>query len=522
MVLDIFTKEEIAKEKRFWLRTTKRCNNHCIFCHDSEVQDGSIIDKETLKRDIKEAFQKGYNRLILSGGEPTIHPDIIELVLFAKICGYDWIQIISNGRMFAYKKFTESMINAGLNEVTISFHSHKREILESLTDSQDSYRQTIAGIENLKRHNIVLSIDIVLNRFNIGDLRDTIRFFHEKYGISEFDLLYVTPFGRAFENYEMLRVSPIRERRELRKAILYAKENGIVIWTNRVPPNILEGNEEYIQDPHKILDEIYGRSEIFSRFLSSGILECRHIRRCPYCFVRDFCEFLVDINSRYQKRRIDRIEITSKLSDKIKSRIFDHISYNATIIATPESLEGIMDEVVDSKRNVIIKLKQGEEIPDNFSLANCKSIITEDERYLTFRAKRVLFVITNKNIKYLQQRYDNVELIFPNSNSMRTEYEDIPGIDDIKRIIRRYGLKISNLPRCISGDLFRDRSYWFRSDFFGEYGLNISAIAEDFLLSRNYHKSLRCKRCIYNAQCKGLHINHIRRFGFKILKPIQE
>ncbi len=520
MPLDIFNKEEIATEKRFWLRTTKRCNNHCIFCHDSEVQNGEIIGTETLKKEIKSAFDSGYTRLILSGGEPTIHPDIIELIKFAKKSGFRWIQIISNGRMFAYPDFTSRAVLSGLNEVTISFHSHIERTADRLTDIKGSFRQTIKGIENLKRHNIVISIDIVLNRLNLKHLRDTIAFFFTRYKIAEFDLLHLTPFGRSLENYEILKVNPKEEKRALKEAIGYAKENNIVVWTNRVPPNILEGNEEYIQDPHKIMDEIYGRSEIFGKYLNLGVLECRSIKRCEDCFVREFCEFLIEIRTRYLKKRIDRIEITGPLSKRVRDKIFDHISYNASILISPELLGFVSEETEDSCKNIILKIKDLNGTEEAIKKSKCRTVISENADILNLRGIKTKLVLTQENIRKAENR-KGLELIFPNSPDLKSEFEIISDIQSVKRVIKQQNLCISNLPRCISREHYREHFYFFRSDFIDENGFVLSNIAEDFLLNRNYHKSLRCNKCIYFSQCRGIHINHIRRFGFGILKPVK-
>lgn len=520
MIIDLLNKEEIASEKRYWLRTTRRCNNHCLFCHDSEVQNGEIIETQKLKKEIEEASKSGYTRLILSGGEPTLHPDIFELIKFAKVCGFNWIQIITNGRMFAYSDFTNKAIASGLNEVTISFHSYIERISERLTDIKGSFTQTIMGINNLKKYNIVLSLDIVINNLNIKHLKDTIEFFHNNFNITEFDLLHLTPFGRAFENYKILKVEPYQEMRALKEAIDYAQKNNIVIWTNRVPPNLLEENEEYIQDPHKILDEIYGRSEIFKHYLENGILQCRNIKRCKDCFVYEFCEFLIEIRTRFLKRRIERIEITTQPNKKLIERIFDHITHNATIIVSPEYLSSLRDELIDSHKNIILKASDISKIEKIIKEFGCRAVISDNIEIMNLKDIKAKLILDQKNINQLN-KIKGLELIFPNSPDIKTEFEKVPDISKTKKVISKYNLNISNLPRCISKEHYREHFYFFRSDFIDENGFVLSNIAEDYLLNRNYHKSLRCNKCIYFSQCSGIHINHLRRFGFKILKPIK-
>lgn len=520
MSLDIFEKEEISTENRFWLRTTKRCNNHCIFCHDSEIQNGEIIPTTKLKAEIDNAYKNGYNRLILSGGEPTIHPDIIELVRYAKKRGFDWIQIISNGRMFAYNSFTSDIVKAGLNEVTISFHSHIQEIADRLTDIKGSYQQTIAGITNLKKFKIVISIDIVLNRLNIEHLTETIAFFYNKFQITEFDLLHLTPFGRGLENYNELIISPEKEYEALKKAIEYSRKNKIVLWTNRVPPELLEDNEEFIQDPHKILDEINGRRELFEKYLKEGVLECRERIRCKDCFVRDFCEFLIEIRSIFFKNRIERLKIHQKMRQGLISKLFDHLTYNATILIRDELLESFADELHWSNKQLIIESEEIENLKDYLKEYNILAILTKNPDMIKIKNVRIILILNSTN--YGRFTYNKkLTLLFPNSENMKEEFEYIVDIKEAQRLIEKYNIRIANLPKCISRSHFKSNPYFFKAEFIKENGFDLMEIAKDFLLNKNYHRSLRCKDCIHYSQCMGIHINHIRRFGFKILKPIR-
>ena len=45
-------------------------------------------------------------------------------------------------------------------------------------------------------------------------------------------------------------------------------------------------------------------------------------------------------------------------------------------------------------------------------------------------------------------------------------------------------------------------------------GWNLDGLTDYFILNRHYHKSSRCAGCRHFGQCPGLHINHIRAFGF--------
>ena len=80
--------EEAAHQKRNWVRLTSMCNNKCTFCLDTMAHNETMAPDDEIKARIIEGRRKGSNRLILSGGEPTIHPSFIKFIkyTFNRIC----------------------------------------------------------------------------------------------------------------------------------------------------------------------------------------------------------------------------------------------------------------------------------------------------------------------------------------------------------------------------------------------------------------------------------------------------
>jgi hypothetical protein len=80
---------------------------------------------------------------------------------------------------------------------------------------------------------------------------------------------------------------------DLEKAFSLSKDKNLFIWTNRFPARYLEGFEELIQNPKKIIDEVRGRRELFAGHLMTGkMLDC-YPKRCKFCFLNDFCRDLI-------------------------------------------------------------------------------------------------------------------------------------------------------------------------------------------------------------------------------------
>ena len=78
----IIQNEQVSQETRKWIRISKACNNRCLFCLDSQHQDRSFLPFDTISPKIEDAAQQHYDRLILSGGEASIHPQFIDFIRF--------------------------------------------------------------------------------------------------------------------------------------------------------------------------------------------------------------------------------------------------------------------------------------------------------------------------------------------------------------------------------------------------------------------------------------------------------
>src|SRR5262245_22398742 len=94
----ILLRESSAVETRNWIRLTNMCNNRCTFCLDSDAHNGSVVGVMNVKAQILAGRKAGATRLILSGGEATVHPNFIDFVRFGASLGYRRIQTVTNGR----------------------------------------------------------------------------------------------------------------------------------------------------------------------------------------------------------------------------------------------------------------------------------------------------------------------------------------------------------------------------------------------------------------------------------------
>ena len=271
----VLAHEDAAHEKRNWVRLSYDCNNHCTFCLDSNAHDGTMRNNLDIKVQIIEGRKKGMSRLILSGGEPTMHPNFLDFVKLGKRAGYPKVQTVTNGRMFKYPEFLETAAKNGLDEITFSLHGHTAKLHDALVGTPGAFVEETAGLKAaLASGRFIINIDIVINKQNIKHLPEMLETFIG-WGVKEFDLLHIIPFGNAWSDARSHLFYDLDGNLEyLQRTFAYARRPDIHIWLNRFPPPYTEGFEDLIQDPYKLNDEV---RELLAHSVRRQALQRRNI-----------------------------------------------------------------------------------------------------------------------------------------------------------------------------------------------------------------------------------------------------
>lgn len=127
------------------------CNNHCIFCMESDREARLRAVSGQTTADLRAMLEtyEGRDEVLFTSGEPTLNPALPELIEAAKALGYETIGVISNGRRFAYADYARKLLEAGLNKLTLSIHGHEARVHDAQTRTRGSFDQAHAGIKNL-------------------------------------------------------------------------------------------------------------------------------------------------------------------------------------------------------------------------------------------------------------------------------------------------------------------------------------------------------------------------------------
>lgn len=194
------------------------CNLRCVYCMP---EDMSFMPRQQLMSDeeiiflVKVAASLGVNKIRLTGGEPTIRPNLVELVrAIASVPGIKDLAMTTNGLLL--DKLARPLADAGLRRVNISIDTLNPEKFHRITrwgQIDDVWRaihaSEAAGLTPLKLN------CVVVRHFNDGeDMVDLARLTVE----NDWDVRFIEmmPFGEItdFQQTNVITYAEMKQRIE--------------------------------------------------------------------------------------------------------------------------------------------------------------------------------------------------------------------------------------------------------------------------------------------------------------------
>ncbi len=575
--------EEAAHEKRNWVRLTSMCNNKCTFCLDILAHNETMASEEEIKKRIIDGRRNGATRLILSGGEPTIHPSYIKFIKYGALAGYRRVQTVTNGRLFSYPKFLNRCLDAGLQEITFSIHGHNAKVHDALVGVKGAFEEEVEGLRlALEDGRPIVNIDVCLNRGNIKKLPELLDRFIAM-GVGEFDLLHLIPFGYAWdEKHRDTLVYDIDEAMpHIQTALAYSEREDLHIWFNRFPPPYLENFEHLIQDPYKLNDEVRGRYEEYELWTTRGMpLSCREKIRCDRCYLQRVCDTLENKMDSVRDDSFDAFRITGN-GDEVRESPAQYgtVWVRADDLASARPAmksagwQSLILELADNA-DLISGLADGSIAADRIDRVIVEGTSDLDTLLTADYAFEVQLKLTSDNADHVRKNYPTghprLALTLPNYERLTDARDKIPNLEEFFSEFEAE-IPVENVPTCITGrptrkrlsvlddsvlrDMNASRPELTPGDTGGKGSilealdeltigdpaakdkfdqgllgrlkpeidkgqLDTFGFARNYVVEDYYTHSHRCRDCAMREHCEGLHISAVRAHGYKWMKPI--
>ena len=225
--------EYIPKLRTLYFYVTDKCNLNCNHCWiDGDYKKNNIFNIELLKIILPVMKKMGLRSVCLTGGEPTLHPQILEIIkLF-----YDTsisITLLTNGLLLT-KDFCKTISNLNLF-CSVSLDGALSETHDGIRGKKGAYNITISGIQYLLEYEIPFEVIFAVQKRNEHEIYDFINFI-EKIGVKnvKFNFLNYNGGNRIKELKKNEEKIDIKKILDIKKDLIDVaiKEKKINIKTN--------------------------------------------------------------------------------------------------------------------------------------------------------------------------------------------------------------------------------------------------------------------------------------------------
>ena len=113
---------------------TDRCNLRCVYCMPEEMHFAprqELLTSDEILTVARAALDLGFDKIRLTGGEPTVHPDLLYIVRGMASLGFSKLSMTTNG--LRLKELARLLKEAGLERVNVSVDTLDEEKFHRIT-----------------------------------------------------------------------------------------------------------------------------------------------------------------------------------------------------------------------------------------------------------------------------------------------------------------------------------------------------------------------------------------------------
>ncbi len=253
------------------------CNNNCVFCAVKDYEQKDRTLEEFNEIIVRERINN--NDITITGGEVTTRDDFFKILGRAHELEYN-INIQSNGRMFSNIEFAQITSFFNISEFLISIHGHNAKIHELLTQTRNSFNQTVFGIENLVLLDNKVVTNTVLMKENIDYMKDLCVLLNSL-NINEILLSYPDITGGSLKNIDKI-PTLLEIRDKIPEIVNVCDKLGMKVIFDNIPLCIMGEYSDYVSEKNPI--NLYLLDTKIDNFIPNIITD-----KCIQCKLVNIC-----------------------------------------------------------------------------------------------------------------------------------------------------------------------------------------------------------------------------------------
>ena len=162
---------QVERDGAFDLRLTTACNERCTYCYvdeNAEAAAAKVKDLDGARRILGEGRRRGVTSVVVTGGEPTLLPWLVDVLRAAAARGYRQIVLQTNATRLAETGIVRDLARIAGLSLFVSLPAHDEATAAAVTGRGDLHAPKVAGIRAALRAGLPVSINHVVCRQNLA------------------------------------------------------------------------------------------------------------------------------------------------------------------------------------------------------------------------------------------------------------------------------------------------------------------------------------------------------------------
>lgn len=201
---------------------TRSCNLACPHCYAASIDHAypAELSLAACEAFVDDLIALPATALLFTGGEPTRHPHLVDLISRAAAGGLR-VTLSTNGMAAADPAVADALAGSGLSYVGVSFDG-PRELHDAFRGQVGAFDEALAGVRNLRARGMRVGLRMLLSRHLLPHLEWILDFARAE-GFGRICAYHVVPAGRGRQATELI-PSDYALRKAVDRLIAFADE----------------------------------------------------------------------------------------------------------------------------------------------------------------------------------------------------------------------------------------------------------------------------------------------------------
>jgi len=279
----------------FYIDFGRPCNSACLYCAVPPHEDAQgFLPAAEVAPIITAGIAAGCDRAILIGGEPTIYPQLFDVLAQLRDAGLpDRHIVMTNALRLADAGYVQQLVDAGVGTLHLSIDTADPAVYDHLSRSAGRHPKQLAGLDAaLACADVDVYIYTAVTRLNAPGLPDLAALIAARATIAErapppWVLAVIKPIGDGLRHADTLQLSPTDAVAAVRRALSAADSVGVGAGHRNLQaclaPDLVAASVDYYLDDFSVDVRsgervAYSHTEYWTK--PAGCADCGHNALC--------------------------------------------------------------------------------------------------------------------------------------------------------------------------------------------------------------------------------------------------